>query len=104
MADHESIQKLAAALVGLPYALGTLIVGDHRCRVAGRRLVDDTLPVVTAGFIRATAQTGAVTLVQHFGSALNLNLHFHMLVLDGVYVENDYGGLRFHRVKAPNAD
>jgi hypothetical protein len=27
-----------------------------------------------------------------------------MLVLDGVYVENDYGGLRFHRVKAPNAD
>ena len=35
---------------------------------------------------------------------LFLNLHFHMLVLDGVYVENDYGGLRFHRVKAPNVD
>ena len=62
-----------------------------------------------AGFIRATAQTGAVTLIQRFGwygipAALNLNLHFHMLVLDGVYVENDYGGLRFHRVKAPNVD
>ncbi len=28
---------------------------------------------------------GAVTLVQHFGSALNLNVHFHMLWLDGVY-------------------
>ena len=27
---------------------------------------------VKAGFIRATAQTGAVTLVQRFGSALNL--------------------------------
>ena len=27
-----------------------------------------------------------------------------MLVLDGVYVENGYGGLRFHRVKAPNVD
>jgi hypothetical protein len=27
-----------------------------------------------------------------------------MLVLDGVYVENDYWGLRFHRVKAPNVD
>jgi hypothetical protein len=27
-----------------------------------------------------------------------------MLVLNGVYVENDYGGLRFHRVKAPNVD
>jgi hypothetical protein len=31
-------------------------------------------------------------------------LHFHMLVLDGVYVKNDYEGLRFHRVNAPNVD
>jgi len=57
-----------------------------------------------AGFTRAVAQTGAVTLIQRFGSALNLNLHFHMLVLDGVYVENGHGGLRFHRLKAPNVD
>jgi len=27
-----------------------------------------------------------------------------MLVLDGVYVENDYGSLHFHRVNAPNID
>ena len=27
-----------------------------------------------------------------------------MLFLDGVYVENNYGSLRFHRVKAPNFD
>jgi len=40
-----------------------------------------------AGFSRRTAQTGAVTLVQRFGSALNLNVHLHMLFLDGVYVE-----------------
>ncbi len=40
-----------------------------------------------AGFSCTTAQTGAVTVIQRFGSALNLNLHFHMLFLDGVYVE-----------------
>jgi hypothetical protein len=28
---------------------------------------------------------GAVTLIQRFWSALNLNIHFHMLCLDGVY-------------------
>jgi hypothetical protein len=33
-----------------------------------------------------------------------MNVHFHMLVLDGVYVENNYGGLRFHRVNAPSVD
>ena len=27
-----------------------------------------------------------MTLIQRFGSALNLNIHFHMLFLDGVYV------------------
>ena len=35
---------------------------------------------------------------------LFLNLHFHMLFLDGVYVEDGHGKLRFHRVKAPNVD
>jgi hypothetical protein len=31
-------------------------------------------------------QCGAVTFLQRFGSALNLNLHFHTLALDGVYL------------------
>jgi ribosomal protein S27E len=44
-----------------------------------------------AGFTRRTARTGAVTLIQRFGSALNLNLHFHMLFLDGVYVMGPMG-------------
>ncbi|VAX14567.1 hypothetical protein MNBD_GAMMA24-1589, partial [hydrothermal vent metagenome] len=39
-----------------------------------------------AGFTKKTARTGAVTLIQRFGSALNLNIHYHMLFLDGVYV------------------
>jgi hypothetical protein len=29
------------------------------------------------------ARTGAVTLIQRFGSALNPNIHLHMLFLDG---------------------
>jgi hypothetical protein len=29
------------------------------------------------------AQCGAITLIQRFGSALNLNIHYHMLVPDG---------------------
>jgi len=30
-----------------------------------------------AGLTRTSGATGAVTLVQRFGSALNLNVHFH---------------------------
>ncbi len=31
------------------------------------------------------ADSGAVTLIQPFGSAANLNIHLHCRVLDGVY-------------------
>ena len=58
-----------------------------------------------AGLIRATAQTGAVTLIQSFGSALNLHIHFHMLFLDGVYVldTDAEGAVAFRRVNAPSS-
>ena len=45
-----------------------------------------------AGWLRARARrrglpggrSGAVAILQRFGSALNLNVHIHALVLDGV--------------------
>ena len=46
--------------------------------------------------------TGAVTLIQRFGSALNLNIHFHILLLDGVYAYRDNRPPRFQRIKAPD--
>jgi ribosomal protein S27E len=74
-----------------------------------------------AGYTKTTARTGAVTLIQHFGSALNLNIHLmcrdarmprahgcagaaHMLFLDGVYVDGAGSAVRFRRVKAPTND
>ena len=50
--------------------------------------------------VGADARTGAVTLIQRFGSALNLNPHLHMLFLDGAYTFDDEAP-RFHRVAAP---
>ena len=47
--------------------------------------------------VKSGAQSGAVTLIQRFGSALNLNTHFHMLYLNGVYDANGY----FWPVKPP---
>jgi hypothetical protein len=55
-----------------------------------------------AGHTHAMAHTGAVTLIQRFGSALNLNIHFHMLFLDGVYIDQLNGAARFRWVKAPS--
>src|SRR4051812_12268849 len=48
-------------------------------------------------------RTGAVTFVQRFGGALNLNVHFHCLVPDGVFIEEKQG-IRFVALPCPSED
>jgi len=45
---------------------------------------------------------GAVTFVQRFGDALNLNVHFHLLALDGVYDPGDPQAPRFRTLPPPD--
>ncbi len=45
-------------------------------------------------------KTGSVTLIQRFGSALNLNVHFHILYPDGVWDQNQL----FHKIRPPTTD
>jgi len=59
-----------------------------------------TFLIKQAGLKSSEAQTGAVTLIQRFGSAANLNIHLHCLFLDGIYLTTDEEPV-FHPVKAP---
>jgi hypothetical protein len=61
-----------------------------------------------AGFSNKQAKTGAVTLIQRsrarplgIGSALNLNIHFHMLFIEGAISENTWGETTLTRINAP---
>jgi len=62
-----------------------------------------TFVIHQAGLTQAQAQTGAVTLIQRFGSAANLNIHLHSLMLDGVYRVTDSGPV-FQPVPAPTTE
>src|SRR4029450_12422753 len=59
---------------------------------------------VTRGHERAHVHPGSVTFIQRFGSALNLPLHFHILFLEGVYLDRTAVGLkpRFLAVEPPS--
>src|SRR5216684_4843608 len=48
-------------------------------------------------------QAGAVTFIQHFGGALNLNVHFHCVIPDGVFVRES-GSVRFVELAPPSDD
>ena len=47
-------------------------------------------------------RSGAITFVQRFGGALNLNVHFHCVIPDGVFVRES-GNVRFV-MQAPASD
>ena len=78
-----------------PHLLAPVLQIVHR--------VISTFLIQQAGLKRAEAQSGAVTLIQRFGSAANLNIHLHCLVLDGVYRTPDSGPV-FHAVRAPTPE
>ena len=63
-----------------------------------------TFLIQQAGVKRSEAATGAITLIQRFGSAANLNIHLHGLVLDGVYRTTGEGAPVFHQAPAPTLE
>ena len=59
---------------------------------------------VQRGHERATVHPGSVTFIQRFGSALQLNVHYHVLFLEGVYRDRTAVGLkpRFLAIEPPS--
>ena len=106
MACIRATQEQLPKVLSFPHPLRFLLANN--LQVTGKVLgivnrAISTHLIKKAGFKRSTAKTGAVTLIQRFGSALNPNLHFHTIFIDGVYQQKNNGKLRFHRVNAPTA-
>src|SRR5881409_206446 len=49
----------------------------------------------------ADGHSGTVTVIQRFGGALNLHVHYHALALDGVFAAASDGALTFHALPPP---
>ena len=48
------------------------------------------------------SKTGSITFIQRWGTALNLNPHFHLLATDGVFFLNGYDKLSFRNIPEPS--
>ena len=86
-------------VLSLPLRLRYQLAWDHTlCRAVVGRTMRAIL-----GFLRRRAReegvqdgrSGGVAIVQRFGGALNLNIHIHAIVLDGVFATDD-SGVRFY--------
>jgi len=96
-------------VLSLPYRLRYLLAWDH----ALARAVLGVYVRVLLGFQRHRARryaardgrSGCVTVIQRFGGRLNLNIHFHTLLSDGVFfAEGKEGALGFRPLPPPTDD
>ena len=95
-------------MLTLPYRLRYRLAWDHAlCRAVlggyARTLLAFYARTARAHGIQ-DGQTGTVTVIQRFASGLQLNVHFHTLVLDGVFSEARPGPLTFHPAPPPSDD
>jgi hypothetical protein len=93
-------------VLSLPYRLRYLLAWDHGLA----RAVLGVSVRVLLGFKGHRARrygicdgrSGSVTVIQRFGGGLNLNIHFHTLLFDGVFfAEGEQGALEFRPLPPP---
>lgn len=104
----QAFSRLRQWVLSLPYALRFLLATHPRALTQVLGIVYRTISAHVLRKARltratgATGATGAATLIQRFGSARNLNIHFHMLVLDGACFTGS-GEPAFRRIAPPSA-
>jgi ribosomal protein S27E len=92
-------------VLSIPYPLRFLFASDSTSLSESLGIVYRAIAafqIKKGGRTQKQAQCGAITLIQRFGSALNFNIHFHMIVPDGVYL-TDIDPPYLRRVPAPTA-
>ncbi len=95
-------------VLSLPHRLRYLLAWDH----ALARAVLAVYVRVLLGFQRHRARrhgirdgrSGCVTVIQRFGGGLNLNIHFHTLLFDGVFFAEGEGDTLGFRALPPPTD
>ena len=88
-------------VLSLPYTLRFRLGYDSKMVAGIHHILINTIfaylrRATGLSYLGRTAGCGAVTFVQRFGDALNLNVHFHVLAMDGVYSRSFTGRPIFH--------
>ena len=105
LVDHVLPHVLVRQWVlSLPIPLRLLLAAQPKLVTPGLQVVQRVITrhlLDQVGLKAEEADSGAVTLIQRFGSAANLNTHLHCLVLNGVYRRGNDGAPEFVEVPEP---
>jgi hypothetical protein len=92
-------------VLSLPVQLRYVLAWRHELCLEVLGIFTDALMKFYRDLARAQGvtdgKTGTISVVQRFGGALNLNIHYHVTALDGVFSKNSAGDLIFHEATVP---
>ena len=87
---HKDIRQWVATL---PPPLRYWCAGSKELTTKVHKTISNTISqflvnqATALGYSREKLHAGSATFIQRFGSSLNLNIHFHMLLVEGVWLE-----------------
>src|SRR6516164_8156872 len=87
-------------VVSVPVPLRYWMAASHELTAKVHTIIRTTIgqyyvnQAVQRGHARATVHPGSVSFLQRFCSALNVNLHFHCVFIEGVYLDRTAVGLK----------
>ena len=102
---HQAVER---GLLSLPHELRMLAALKPAVLGALARLFVEAIfgmyrrRARRAGHVRP--QCGAVMFVQRFGGSLDLNVHFHVVLMDGVFTRDEGARVHFHEAEAPSEE
>ena len=82
-------------VLSMPFELRFQMARDSKLMSVGLAIVNKSITHLyrnkakTELGMTGALKTGAVTFIQRYGSSLNLNIHFHILVVEGVWSDGD---------------
>jgi hypothetical protein len=82
-------------VLSFPFELRFLMARDAKVMSKVLAIVNDSISQLYRKKAKAELaltgdlKTGAVTFIQRYGSSLNLNIHFHILVVEGLWQQQD---------------
>ena len=82
----------------VPRKLRYIMAYDHSIQSALLKIIIKSIKDYINSISKIDIETGSVCFIQRFGSGLNLNIHFHILISEGGYFLNKEKELSFLRL------
>ena len=88
-------------VLSLPYPLRYWMASNKKLCGKVHKILASTVEDFYSDKKDKNTRSGSIAFIQRFGGALNLNIHLHMLQIEGYYHKNTTGCHKFKKHRSP---